>query len=1063
PTVTLTSSASSIAENSGSSVTLTATMSTTDASNVTIAFSTTGTATEGTDYGNISNITIAAGSTTGTTSFTPTNDSTVEGNETAIIAISSVSGGNAVENGAQSQTITITDDEVAPTVTLTSSGSTIDEASGSSLTLTATLSTTSDQAVTVGLTGSGTATAGSDYSSLSNITISAGATTGTTSFTPTSDTTYETSSGGTSESATISITSVSGGSATESGTQSVTISITEIALNSGTQLTYNSTTAANYAAATEFTNINLNSGITIQVLDEEQNDNGVASIINETVSNQNSWTTINAHKVAGYGLDGTDTIIAIVDSGFETSHGEFNYKTIDTFGTLIAATSSDDHGLKVSGIAAARTGNGGVVGVAPGANLHLTDLGSMGTDGYSNEWAHMAAYTDDASTAVVQNNSWGWQNGDCKGVAGSVKDLKCEAYEIDDVKALITQYSGNTTEEILSWRLGGTTANSSDVTAAITAMNNFQDHGIIVFALQNDNKRDEAHFAAALPEIYESLKDAWITAVNIDIAGTVGNEVYSRRSGKCGSTAKYCLGADGYGITTTKYNNDYEVDYTFQGNDSNGNPVYFANHGTSWVAPMISGGVAIMAQAFPNQTPEMWADRLLASAKNTWFSHDGSVTFGDGVQHGYSTEYGHGIMDLYAALQPIVTSAYSASMRVMNQSGEIVTIPLKVSYISASSSFGDALIKSLSSKKGNFYDSLDGGFEYDLSSHILLKETDTRPFKLGEEFALLGKDFKSHNIKLQRGAKNSFTKAEDDESFFATIHSSALPVQSFTGENAPNYLGFHSDLAPYFNTKNNGVAIGGKVNTGDNSRILWGISTPMKQSESETIGKNKLTSISLENEKKGSFKNSLLFGIMEEEDTVLESELTGAFATENNTTITNFIGISSEARITDKTLFRASASVGSSELNMSYSPIIKGTSRIISDNYSMNLSHELDNKNTTAVLSVTQPNRISSGSMNVDISNLYGSDGSVTFQNHNLSLEPSGRQFDLGLGLRKKVSDDFEYILKYKNSINPGHNKDAESTHNVSAVTRFGNYKMGITTGTGEDSESLEFLYSLDF
>jgi hypothetical protein len=237
----------------------------------------------------------------------------------------------------------------------------------------------------------------------------------------------------------------------------------------------------------------------------------------------------------------------------------------------------------------------------------------------------------------------------------------------------------------------------------------------------------------------------------------------------------------------------------------------------------------------------------------------------------------------------------------------------------------------------------------------------------------------------------------------------------------------------------------------------------MKQSGSETIGRNKLTSISLENEKKGSFKNSLLFGIMEEEDTVLESELKGAFATENNTTITNFIGISSEARITDKTLFRASASVGSSELNMSYSPIIKGASKIISDNYSMNLSHELDNKNTTAVLSVTQPNRISSGSMNVDISNLYGSDGSVTFQNHNLSLEPSGRQFDLGLGLRKKVSDDFEYILKYKNSINPGHNKDAESTHNVSAVTRFGNYKMGITTGTGEDSESLEFLYSLDF
>ena len=63
----------------------------------------------------------------------------------------------------------------------------------------------------------------------------------------------------------------------------------------------------------------------------------------------------------------------------------------------------------------------------------------------------------------------------------------------------------------------------------------------------------------------------------------------------------------------------------------------------------------------------------------------------------------------------------------------------------------------------------------------------------------------------------------------------------------------------------------------------------MKQSGSETIGRNKLTSFSYENEEIGSYKNSILFGIMEEDDTVLESELQGAFATENNTTITNFV------------------------------------------------------------------------------------------------------------------------------------------------------------------------------
>ena len=81
-----------------------------------------GTATSGSDYGAISSITIPAGSTTATATFTPTDDSLYDGgNETAIFDISSISGGSATENGTQQVTITITDNESAPTVTLTSS------------------------------------------------------------------------------------------------------------------------------------------------------------------------------------------------------------------------------------------------------------------------------------------------------------------------------------------------------------------------------------------------------------------------------------------------------------------------------------------------------------------------------------------------------------------------------------------------------------------------------------------------------------------------------------------------------------------------------------------------------------------------------------------------------------------------------------------------------------------------------------------------------------------------------------------------------------------------------
>ena len=58
-------------------LTLTATLSVATSSDVTVGISTSGTGTEGTDYSTISDITISAGSTTGTVSFTPTNDSTI--------------------------------------------------------------------------------------------------------------------------------------------------------------------------------------------------------------------------------------------------------------------------------------------------------------------------------------------------------------------------------------------------------------------------------------------------------------------------------------------------------------------------------------------------------------------------------------------------------------------------------------------------------------------------------------------------------------------------------------------------------------------------------------------------------------------------------------------------------------------------------------------------------------------------------------------------------------------------------------------------------------------------
>ena len=148
-TVTLSEIGSPIAENGGVS-TITATLSNPSTSAVTVDLGYTGTATGGgTDYtASGTQIIIGAGSTTGSVTITGDDDAIFEGAETVIVDITSVT--NGTESGSQQETVTITDDDSAPTVTLSEIGSPIAEDGGVS-TITATLSNPSTSAVTVDL------------------------------------------------------------------------------------------------------------------------------------------------------------------------------------------------------------------------------------------------------------------------------------------------------------------------------------------------------------------------------------------------------------------------------------------------------------------------------------------------------------------------------------------------------------------------------------------------------------------------------------------------------------------------------------------------------------------------------------------------------------------------------------------------------------------------------------------------------------------------------------------------------------------------------------------------
>ncbi|MCW5719367.1 MAG: hypothetical protein KIS68_16235, partial [Bauldia sp.] len=136
-------------------------------------------------------------------------------------------------------------------------------------------------------------------------------------------------------------------------------------------------------------------------------------------------------------------------------------------------------------------------------------------------------------------------------------------------------------------------------------------------------------------------------------------------------------------------------------------------------APIVSGGIALVAQAFPTLSPAEITTRILASADNTWFAAEGvgitgTVDFGGGITHDYSNIWGHGVLDLAAALSPLGTVSI-----VMGDS--LATgrrAPLDSAGVSVSTAFGDALARGLAGREMTVFDHFNGNFVIDADALV---------------------------------------------------------------------------------------------------------------------------------------------------------------------------------------------------------------------------------------------------------------------------------------------------------------------------------------------------------
>ena len=381
---------------------------------------------------------------------------------------------------------------------------------------------------------------------------------------------------------------------------------------------------------------------------------------------------------------GAGTTVAVMDSSFVTGHPELAGGRISQ--TVLQRASADEeysHGTAVASIIAANRDGRGFAGVAWGAEV-----------------AGFVIPLDDEE--ALQSFDWA---GAFQTVLGSGADIVNMSYAASG-----TFVENYTADDLRRSRLGTefaamAQAGVADPMLFVRAAGN--DHGQpcelgrggVENCTPDPSSPSRGRYVATSPNVdaggvalLEELQGHVVVVVGVDERGRIASN-----SNRCGIAGPWCIAAPG---------TDIRVAYA----DATRN-VLGRGTGTSFAAPLVAGGLALMKQFFRGQltNPDLLA-RLFATADKR------------GV-YGNMHAYGQGLLDLGAAVAPVGPARVPAGSQVDHTGADVTTTALHLG-----SSFGDGLSQALTHHEMAAFDSLGAPFWFDLSQ--LAGAVDTLPMRL---------------------------------------------------------------------------------------------------------------------------------------------------------------------------------------------------------------------------------------------------------------------------------------------------------------------------------------------
>ena len=737
---------------------------------------------------------------------------------------------------------------------------------------------------------------------------------------------------------------------------------------------------------------------------------------------QSQWglNMVNASSAYARGATGAGITIGITDSGLDNSHIEISATRLSansalSYSNYTPNTRQKRHGTMVTSVAAGKQDKTDITpmhGVAfeadvlfvaiqlaePDPDYDPIDIGdddgsgnvSGAPDftGIDNFFSQLFEIYNDYDVDIV-NNSYGY--------SGNINDY---------TEAQVRYAFPNTIAEMSQ---AGTP--DSEKTIYVWAAGNaggYADQGV-------DYSSPEllpgmAHY---IPEIQGHS----IAVVSLDENGQI-----SDFSSRCGVAQDYCIAAPGGRITAAYPTSTSDTGiYIGNTNDDNynncitDNSCYAVTSGTSFAAPFVSGGLAVIAHHFEGQLgSQEIVSRLFATANKKGVYADKAI-------------YGQGLMDLDAATEPV---GQVSAMMSLSLSGPMA--PAIFSNIQLTSpSFGDAITNGIGNHSVIFFDALDAPFRRSLSSlvsdyrnqiinmdgfrsiqnpisHSVI--TNESEFEIGGLSIenLSGELVTPYHLLNAKAEKNQFFSYYNysNDSFLSHGLNGSWAMGIFKDSQLRSERNLRTQFSnPWLNFSATGTTFGSKFKGNNKFDIALAISSGRnKFNTNEIFNKRDSSTVALMEIQPKSKMPSLQLGVMKENDASLGLSGSGAFNGSNNQ-LTSFVGLSNSLDLAGGIMF-GSLYWGKSNNMSNELGMLRAVTRLHSSAFGIGfMKSSIVSNSDKLILTVDQPIRIESGKLQLNVPTYRTKEKNVLFNQMNFNLDPSGRE----------IHTKAQYLSSYKN------------------------------------------------